>query len=99
VLLAATAFVSAGRTLLSNVFGLNAAPERRVAAMAARAAANQFGYLIGAATAGVALGVSGYEGLGVVLALLLVVAAAILGLGGSRRHGVYLPGLGQPCDA
>jgi predicted MFS family arabinose efflux permease len=99
VLLAAAAFFSAGRTLLSNVYGLNAAPDRRVAAMAARSAANQLGYLAGGAAAGMALAVSGYGGLGLVLGLLFVGAAAALGRCGSRHHGVHLPRLVDPCDA
>jgi predicted MFS family arabinose efflux permease len=77
-LLASMAFLGGGRTLLGNVFGLRAAPEQRVAAMAARAAANQFGYFVGSAAGGVALAVWGYAGLGVTLGLLFAVAAAAL---------------------
>jgi DHA1 family inner membrane transport protein len=68
-LLAAASFLGGGRTLLGNAYGLAAEPERRVAAMAARAAANQFGSFIGAAIAGLALSAGGYTAFGVVLAL------------------------------
>ena len=75
---AATAFLGGGRTLLGSSYGFRTSPERRVAAMAARAAANQFGYFVGAAVGGVALAAWGYAGLGVLLGLLFVVAAATL---------------------
>jgi MFS transporter, DHA1 family, inner membrane transport protein len=78
VVLDAIAFLGGGRSLLGSAYGFRAAPERRVAAMAARAAANQFGYFVGAAVGGVALAIWGYAGFGVVLGLLLVVAGATL---------------------
>jgi DHA1 family inner membrane transport protein len=78
ILLAAAAFLGGARTLLGNAYGLQAAPERRHAVMAARAAANQFGYFVGSAIAGSALAVAGYTGLGLVLSLLFVGAAALL---------------------
>ena len=77
-LLASTAFLGGGRTLLGNAVGLRTAREKRVAAMAARAAANQFGYFVGAAAGGLALSLFGYAGLGLLLALLFVLAAAAL---------------------
>jgi predicted MFS family arabinose efflux permease len=78
IVLASTAFLGGGRSLLGNAVGLHAARDRRVAAMAARAAANQFGYFVGAAAGGLALSLSGYAGLGLLLALLFVLAAAAL---------------------
>jgi predicted MFS family arabinose efflux permease len=78
LLFAATSFLGGARTLLGNAFALGVAPERRRAAMAARAAANQFGYFVGAAVGGIALAAAGYPGLGIVLGLLLVAAAATL---------------------
>jgi DHA1 family inner membrane transport protein len=84
VLLAVAAFLGGARTLLANAFGLQAAPERRVAVMAARAAANQFGYFVGSAAGGVALAVSGYPGLALMLGLLFVGSAAVL----TGRHRV-----------
>ena len=75
-LFAVAAFLGGARTLLGNAFGLQAAPERRVAVMAARAAANQFGYFVGSAVGGIALAAAGYPGFAVVLGLLFVAAAA-----------------------
>jgi hypothetical protein len=45
--------------------------------MGIRAAANQFGYLIGAAAGGIALVVGGYSLLGAVFAALLAAAAVL----------------------
>src|SRR5262249_26074156 len=78
VVLDAVAFLAGGRTLVGSAYGLRIGREQRTAAMAVRAATNQFGYFVGAAVGGVALAVRGYAGLGAVLALLLVVAAATL---------------------
>lgn len=91
LLLAVAAFLGGARTLLGNAYGLHVASERRVPAMAARAAANQFGYFLGSAVAGAALAAFGYAGLGVALGALLVGAAVLLqgGLGDplSARRG------------
>jgi predicted MFS family arabinose efflux permease len=73
-LLAAISFLGGGRTLLGNAYGLAAAPDHRVAAMAARAAANQFGTFVGAAAAGAALAVGGDAAFGVVLGLVFVLS-------------------------
>jgi predicted MFS family arabinose efflux permease len=88
ILLAAAAFLGGARTLLGNAYGLHTAPERRIAVMATRAAANQFGYFVGSAVAGVAIAAFGYPGLGVVLGLLFVAAA--LSLIDIRRAGLRL---------
>jgi predicted MFS family arabinose efflux permease len=85
VLLSATAFLGGARTLLGNAVGLQAAPERRVAIMATRAAANQFGYFVGSGLGGIALASFGYPGFGMLLGLLFVGAAASLTCG--RRPG------------
>jgi predicted MFS family arabinose efflux permease len=76
VLLGITACVSAARTYAGGAFGL-AASEHRLAVMGIRAAANQFGYLIGAAAGGIALVVGGYSLLGAVFAALLGASALI----------------------
>jgi predicted MFS family arabinose efflux permease len=88
-LLAGVSFLGGGRTLLGNAYGLAAGPERRLSAMAARAAANQLGTLVGAATAGAALAVGGYGLLGVVLALEFV--ASTLPLTRRRRGRATFP--------
>ena len=91
VLLAITAFVSAARTYAGGAFGL-AASEHRLAVMGIRGAANQFGYLVGAATGGIALLLGGYSLLGVVFGALLATAAALyLLLGRDARVGLTAP--------
>jgi DHA1 family inner membrane transport protein len=72
------AFVSGGRTLIGNAFGLELAPERRVAIMGARAAATQFGYFVGSGVAGAALGLGGYTGLGLALGAFFAAAGLAL---------------------
>ena len=54
-LLAVLAFVSGGRTIAGSALGLELCSMRRVFAMRIRAAATQFGYLLGAVLGGVAL--------------------------------------------
>jgi predicted MFS family arabinose efflux permease len=84
LLLAALSFLGGGRTLLGNAYGLAARPERRLPAMAARAAANQLGTFVGSATAGVALAAGGYGFFGLVLAFELVLSTLPLR---RRRRG------------
>jgi predicted MFS family arabinose efflux permease len=75
--LAVMAFVNGWRSMVASALGMDTAPEDTVAVMAMRAAANQFGYLVGAAAGGLALAVAGFDGLGIVLGALFLVAAAI----------------------
>ena len=88
-LLAAGAFVAAGRMLLGNAFGLRTAPDQRLAVTSVRAAANQFGYFLGAAIGGAALAAAGYAGLGLALGGLFALAVLPLTNGspsdGKRR--------------
>jgi len=63
-ILAVLAFVSGGRTIAGSALGLELCSMRRVFAMRIRAAATQFGYLLGAVLGGVALAAWGYTGLG-----------------------------------
>ena len=74
--LAAMAFVNGWRSMVASALGMDAAPQDRVAVMSMRAAANQFGYLLGAAAGGLALAVAGFAGLGIALGCLF--AAAVL---------------------
>jgi len=53
--LAAMAFVNGWRSMIASALGMDTAPQDRVAVMSMRAAANQFGYLLGAASDGLAL--------------------------------------------
>jgi predicted MFS family arabinose efflux permease len=74
-LMATAAFFAAGRMLMGNAFGLKTAPDQRLAVTSARAAANQFGYFLGAGIGGVALAADGYAGLGLALGGLFAVGA------------------------
>jgi predicted MFS family arabinose efflux permease len=71
---AVMAFVNGGRSLTASALGMGKAPEDRVAVMSMRAAANQFGYLLGAAAGGLALGLGGFPALGVTLAAMFALA-------------------------
>jgi predicted MFS family arabinose efflux permease len=69
-------FLAAGRALAGSVMGLHVAPRDKVAVTSIRAAATQFGYLLGVAAGGAGLAVGGYPALGLVLGGLF--AAAVL---------------------
>jgi predicted MFS family arabinose efflux permease len=88
VLFAACMAAIGGRTIAGSAFGLDAAPDQRVAVMGLRAAAVQFGYLLGAAAGGAALAVGGYPLLGATLGILFLlgVAAPVRPWLGSGRH-------------
>jgi predicted MFS family arabinose efflux permease len=75
VVLALLAFVVAGRTIAGSALGLEVCSHRRTFAMRVRTAANQFGYLLGSALGGIALAAGGYTALGIVFAVLFVLAA------------------------
>ncbi|MBI5106192.1 MAG: MFS transporter [Solirubrobacterales bacterium] len=83
--LALMAFVNGRRSMIASALGMDTAPEDKLAVMAVRAAANQLGYLLGAAAGGLALVVAGFPGLGLVLGGMF--AAAVL---------VHLPALVPP---
>lgn len=78
LLFSLAAVVAGSRTLVGNAFGLEVAPDRRVAIMGARAAATQFGYFIGAGVAGAALGLGGYTALGLALGAFFAASALVL---------------------
>lgn len=75
LILGVLGFLAGGRTLAGSAFGLGAAPERKLAVMGLRAAALQFGYLVGSGVGGIALALSGYGALGLALAVLFAAAA------------------------
>jgi len=93
-LMAAAAFLAAGRMLMGNAFGLRTAPDQRLAVMSARAAANQFGYFVGAGIGGAALAAGGYAGLGLALGGLF--AVAVLPLATTRPVGRHVVGVLKP---
>jgi predicted MFS family arabinose efflux permease len=63
-LLAVMAFVNGTRTMVASALGMDTADDDRVAVMSLRAAANQFGYLLGAGAGGLALALGGFAALG-----------------------------------
>jgi MFS transporter, DHA1 family, inner membrane transport protein len=75
--LAVMAFVNGWRSMVASALGMDTAPEDKLAVMSMRGAANQFGYLLGAAAGGLALAVAGFTGLGVTLAGMFAAAVFI----------------------
>jgi DHA1 family inner membrane transport protein len=75
--LAVMAFVNGWRSMVASALGMDTAPEDKLAVMSLRAAANQFGYLLGATAGGMAIAVAGFSGLGVTLAAMFLAAALI----------------------
>jgi predicted MFS family arabinose efflux permease len=63
--------------------------------MSARAAANQFGYFLGAAVAGTALAAAGYTGLGLALGGFFAVAVLPLLTARPRRRHLRVPNPGS----
>jgi predicted MFS family arabinose efflux permease len=88
--LAVMAFVNGSRSVVASALGMETAPDDRVAIMSMRAAANQFGYLVGAAAGGLALALGGFTALGLTLSAMFLAGA-----------GVHLPALtpGRPAAA
>lgn len=75
--LAAMAFVNGWRSMIASAVGMDAAPDDKVAVMSVRAASNQFGYLLGAAAGGLALGLGGFAALGGALAAMFVASVLV----------------------
>ena len=66
------------RTPASSALGLIQLPDHPGAMMAARTAANQLGYLLGAVVGGTVIAVAGYGAFGVVLAAVMSVSALLI---------------------
>lgn len=90
-ILAVLAFVAAGRTIAGSAIGLEVCSKRRVFAMRVRAAATQFGYLVGSALGGIALAAGGYPALGVTFAALFLLAAVPHALALAERRRAAEP--------
>jgi predicted MFS family arabinose efflux permease len=89
-ILCVLAFIAGARTIVGSARGLDVCARRQVFAMRIRAAATQFGYLIGAVTGGLALAAWGYAGMGATFAALFVLAAlphAVAALAERRTSG------------
>jgi predicted MFS family arabinose efflux permease len=76
-LLAVMAFVNGTRSMIASALGMDTAADDRIAVMSLRAAANQFGYLLGAAVGGLALALGGFAALGVTFCGLFLCTVAI----------------------
>lgn len=73
-----TGFAAGVRTPTSSGLGLDQLPEHPGAMMAARTAATQFGYLLGAVIGGVVIAGAGYAALGLVLGAGLATSALLV---------------------
>lgn len=76
-ILTAMAFVNGWRSVIASGLGMDAAPDDKVAVMSMRAAANQFGYLLGAALGGLALAAAGFAALGTTFSVLFILGAVL----------------------
>jgi predicted MFS family arabinose efflux permease len=76
-------FTAGARTFAGSIRGIALAPDATVAATGVRAAATQFGYLLGASLGGAALAAGGYPGLAVMLSIMFALASAVVA--GGRR--------------
>jgi predicted MFS family arabinose efflux permease len=85
-LLAVMAFVNGWRSVIASGLGMDSAPDDRVAVMSLRAAANQFGYLLGAALGGLTLAAGGFAALGTGYSALFA-GGALLHVAGRIPHG------------
>lgn len=74
-ILALLAFVSGARGFGGGIRGMALAPNDPIAVGSLRAAATQFGYLVGSALGGAALATGGYAGLAAALASMFALAA------------------------
>ena len=86
VAFAGLAFLGGARTMVGSSFGLDLAPGSRVAVTRVRAAALQFGYLVGTSVGGAALAAAGYEGMGIAMAAMFVAATVPHLAAAHRRH-------------
>ncbi|MGZ6680382.1 MAG: MFS transporter [Solirubrobacteraceae bacterium] len=76
-LLAMMAFCNGRRSMVASALGMDSAPDDKLTVMSMRAAANQFGYLLGAAAGGLALAAGGFAAVGTTFAALFVLGAFV----------------------
>ena len=86
--LAAMAFVNGNRSMVASTVGMDSVPEDKLAVMSMRAAANQLGYLLGAAAGGLALAAGGFPGLGAALAGMFAASMLIHSPVGISKIGI-----------
>jgi predicted MFS family arabinose efflux permease len=63
--------------MVASALGMDSAADDRVAVMPLRAAANQFGYLLGAGAGGLALALGGFAAVGVTFSAMFLCTVAI----------------------
>jgi MFS transporter, DHA1 family, inner membrane transport protein len=71
------AFFNGWRSVIASGLGMDSMPDDKLTVMSIRAAANQFGYLLGAALGGLALAIGGFAALGATFGGLFVLGAAV----------------------
>jgi DHA1 family inner membrane transport protein len=71
------AFFNGWRSVIASGLGMDSMPDDKLTVMSVRAAANQFGYLLGAALGGLALAAGGFAALGTTFSALFVLGAAL----------------------
>ena len=81
------AFLAGARTFAGSATGLAVAPGDKLLAMRVRAAALQFGYLVGSVLGGIALSAQGYGAMGFTFAFLFAAAALVQTAIGRDRAG------------
>ena len=69
------AFLNGWRSMIASGLGMESAPDDKVTVMSMRAAANQFGYLLGAALGGLALAAGGFGMMGMTFSSLFALGA------------------------
>jgi predicted MFS family arabinose efflux permease len=74
-LLTVMAFLNGWRSMIASGLGMESAPDDKVTVMSMRAAANQFGYLLGAALGGLALAAGGFGLMGLTFSSLFALGA------------------------
>jgi predicted MFS family arabinose efflux permease len=76
-ILAVMAFVNGWRSVIASALGMDSVPDDTVTVMSMRAAANQFGYLLGAAAGGLALATAGFGAVGATFSALFIAGALL----------------------
>jgi DHA1 family inner membrane transport protein len=76
-LLTVMAFLNGWRSMVASALGMDSAPDDKVTVMSMRAAANQFGYLLGAAIGGLALAAGGFGAMGMAFSSLFALGALV----------------------
>ncbi len=71
------AFFNGWRSVIASGLGMDSMPDDKLTVMSIRAAANQFGYLLGAALGGVALAAGGFTALGGTFSGMFLLGAAL----------------------